>query len=289
MLSIYTYYKDEMLPGVTAWDYNPSWRGKLRNQLGYRLQNQIVKPITQVINHYREQWQLPQHFSINDRYSRLAQISQQPPLLEFPRQELPACFHFTGPFHRAISQTKSDFPWEKLTDKPLIYASLGSVLGSAVGIFQQIAEACANLDAQLVISLGGSAKPESLPPLPGNPLVVEYAPQLDLLQRATLTITHAGLNTTLESLSYGVPLVAIPITNDQPGVAARIAWSGCGEFIPVKKVTTNRLRQTVQKVLSEPSYRQNALKLQADIRQAGGAERAVILIEQAMTTGKPVE
>lgn len=61
----------------------------------------------------------------------------------------------------------------------------------------------------------------SLPELPGNPIVVNYAPQLELLKIADLTITHAGVNTTLESLSNGVPLVAIPITNDQPGVAAR--------------------------------------------------------------------
>ncbi|MFM7382966.1 MAG: glycosyltransferase [Microcystaceae cyanobacterium] len=276
-------------PGLTAWNYDPSWRGKLRNQVGYQLQAQIVKPITQVINHYREQWQLSQHFSPNDRYSSLAQISQQPPLLEFPRQELPTYFHFTGPFHSAVSRTVVDFPWEQLTDKPLIYASLGTLQNQLLGIFQQIAEACANLEAQLVISLGRSINPLSLPPLPRNPLVVEYAPQLDLLQRATLTITHAGLNTTLDSLSNGVPLVAIPITNDQPGTAARIAWSGCGEFIPVKKVTVNRLRQTIQKVLTEPSYRQNALRLQANIHQSGGVEQAATLIEQAITTGKPVE
>ena len=276
-------------PGFTVWDYNPSWWGKLRNQGGYKFQSQIIKPIAQVINCYREQRQLTQHFSPNDRYSRLAQISQQPPLLEFPRQELPAWFHFTGPFRNEIGRSAPDFPWEQLTGKPLIYASLGTLQNQLLGIFQQIAEACANLEAQLVISLGRSINPLSLPPLPGNPLVVEYAPQLDLLQRATLTITHAGLNTTLDSLSNGVPLVAIPIANDQPGTAARIAWSGCGEFIPVKKVTVNRLRQTIQKVLTEPSYRQNALRLQADILQSGGVEQAATLIEQAITTGKPVE
>ncbi|RQH11362.1 glycosyl transferase family 1, partial [Okeania hirsuta] len=77
-------------------------------------------------------------------------------------------------------------------------------------------------DAQLVMSLGGSATPESLPNLPGNSLVVKYAPQLELLQKATLTITHAGMNTTLECLNNAVPMVAIPIAFDQPGVAARV-------------------------------------------------------------------
>lgn len=90
------------------------------------------------------------------------------------------------------------FPDRELTGQPLIYASMGTVMGSVLKTFHHIAEACVGLNAQLVISLGGSASPESLPALPGSPLVVEYAPQLELLRKAALTITHAGMNTTLE-------------------------------------------------------------------------------------------
>jgi hypothetical protein len=57
---------------------------------------------------------------------------------------------------------------------------------------------------------------------------VNQAPQLPLLGRASLTVTHAGLNTVLESLAQGVPQVAIPVSYDQPGVAARIAHHGTG-------------------------------------------------------------
>ncbi|EDZ65905.1 hypothetical protein NOC27_2585 [Nitrosococcus oceani AFC27] len=175
-----------------------------------------------------------------------------------------------------------------MTGQPLIYASLGTVLGRFKGIFQQIAAACEELDAQLVISLGGSAPPEALPTLPGAPLVVGYAPQLELLQRAALTITHAGMNTTLESLSNGVPLVAIPIANDQPGVAARVAWTGAGVRVPLKGLRVPRLRQAIVQVLTHDSYRKQALRLQAAIQRAGGADRAVEIIMQAVSTGKPV-
>ena len=139
-----------------------------------------------------------------------------------------------------------------------------------------------------MISLGGSASPESLPNLPGSPLVVGYAPQLELLEKTTLTITHAGLNTTLESLTKGVPMVAIPVANDQPGVAARIAWSGCGESIPLKKLNVSKLKTAIQKVLTEDSYKQNAVRLQEAIQRAGGVSRAADIIEQAISTGKPV-
>ncbi len=224
----------------------------------------------------------------NQNYSQLAQLSQQPAEFEFPRKELPSIFHFTGPYSNPSSREPAPFPFEKLTGQPLIYASMGTIQNRLLYIFQMIAAACVELDIQVVIALGGGASPESLPELPGNTIVVGYAPQLELLQKATLTITHAGMNTTLESLSNGVPMVAIPITNDQPGVAARIAWTGTGEVIPLGKVSVERLQKAIKQVLTEDSYKKNALRLQEAIERAGGVSRAADIIEQVVTTGKPV-
>jgi zeaxanthin glucosyltransferase len=221
-------------------------------------------------------------------YSQLAQLCQQPAEFEFPRQSLPTCFHFTGPYSNPASREPTFFPFDQLTAQPLIYASLGTVQNRLLGTFQTIAEACQGLDAQLVIALGGGSTPESLPVLPGSPLVVGFAPQLELLQRATLTITHAGMNTTLESLSNGIPMVAIPIANDQPGVAARIAWTGTGEVVPLKRLGVSRLRSSIDRVLTEDSYRKNALRLQKAIKQSGGVKRAADIIEQVVATGKPI-
>ncbi|RUT04075.1 putative UDP-glucosyltransferase YjiC [Dulcicalothrix desertica PCC 7102] len=280
--------RDESVPPhFTNWNYNPTWWGRLRNRVGYQALNRIVKPITKAIDEYRQEWKLPRYSNPNDSYSQLAQISQQPALLEFPREKLPQWFHFTGPYHSVIGREVPGFPYEKLTGQPLIYASMGTIL-NPLTLFQQIAEAYVGLDAQLIISLGGSAKPESLAKLAGSPLVVEYAPQLELLQKAAVGITHGGLNSTLECLSNGVPMVVIPSVNDQPGVAARVAWAGCGEALPIKSVTVSKLRTAIQKVLMENSYKQNALKLQSCIRHAGGVSRAVDIIEQAVATGKPV-
>ena len=92
----------------------------------------------------------------------------------------------------------------------------------------------------------------------------------------------------MESLSNGVPLVAIPITDDQPGVAARIAWTDSGEFVPLSRLNVPRLRTAIEQVLTENSYRQNALRLQEAIDLAGGVSRAADIIERAVSTGKPV-
>ena len=270
--------EDFVPPYFTTWDYNLAWWGLLRNRAGYAWFDKLIKPIQKTIADYRCRWNLPKYSNNYSSELRLATISQQPPEFEFPRRELPANFYFTGPLQHPRARQTVDFPFEKLNGKRLIYASLGTVQNQLQYIFSYIAEACAAPDVQLVISLGGSIEPEELPNLPGNPIVVKYAPQLELLKKASLTITHAGMNTTLESLSNGVPLVAIPIVHDQPGVAARIAWTGTGEFITLKKLTVTKLRETVQRVLTEDFYRQNAEKLQADIQYAGGLEAAANII-----------
>lgn len=275
-------------PFMTNWSYNLAWWAILRNKLGYKLLTRVTKSVTALIDNYRRDQNLPAYSHPHQRYSQLAQISQQPAELEFPRTSLPEWFHFTGPYHDSTGREVADFPFDKLTGQPLIYASMGTLQNRLLPVFHKIAAACQDLDAQLVISLGGSANPEVLQGLPGNPLVVRYAPQLQLLEKADLTITHAGMNTTLECLTNGVPMVAIPIANDQPGVASRIVWTGCGEAIPVKKVNVNNLRTAITKVLTEDRYKQNALRLQEAIKKAGGIKRAVDIIEQVVSTGKPV-
>ncbi|MGB8687483.1 MAG: nucleotide disphospho-sugar-binding domain-containing protein [Microcoleus sp.] len=206
----------------------------------------------------------------------------------FPGKNYPPHFHFTGPYHNPATRKPVPFPFEQLTDKPLIYASMGTIINRLPEFFQTIASACEGLDAQLVISLGAGATPESLPPLPGNPLVVGYAPQLELLQKATLTITHAGMNTTLESLSNGVPMVAIPVMNDGPGVAARIAYTGVGEVVSVKELSVPKVRSAIEKVLTQESYKQRAIEMQEAIVRSGGVKKAADIIEQVISTGKPV-
>jgi MGT family glycosyltransferase len=250
-------------------------------RVGYSLVDRLAQPVWQVIWQHRQKWNLPAYKHTNDIFSKLAIITRHISEFEFPRQLLPH-FHFTGPFHNSIEREPVEFPFEKLNGKPLIYASMGTLQNRLDYVFRTIAEACANLNAQLVISLGGGLDPEAFPNLPGNPLVVKYAPQLELLQKASLNITHAGLNTALESLSYGVPMVAIPVTDDQPGVAARIAWTGAGEFVPLSRLSVPCLRQTIKRVCTKESYKQNATRLQEAIEPTGGVSRAADIIEQAV-------
>ncbi|MEM8642063.1 MAG: nucleotide disphospho-sugar-binding domain-containing protein [Cyanobacteria bacterium P01_G01_bin.54] len=276
-------------PCGIGWIYQPVWWARWRNQVGYWVSDLLVHPLRQTVAQYRRDWQLPLYPKPDAENSSLAQISQVPTAFEFPRPAAPPYLHFTGPFHTTASRAPIPFPWDGLDrDRPLVYASMGTLQNRLLWVFEVIAAACADLEVQLVLSLGGATSPETLPPLPGQPLVVAYAPQLELLQQTTLAIIHAGMNTTMECLMQGVPMVAIPVTNDQPGVAARIVWSGVGERVPLHRLNPPKLRRAVQTVLTDPVYKENALRLQAACHASGGVKRAADIVERAIATRQPV-
>ena len=124
--------------------------------------------------------------------------------------------------------------------------------------------------------------------LPGDPIVVGFAPQLALLKRASLLITHAGLNTVLEALIHGVPMVSLPRFADHPGMAARIVHAGAGLRASYAHFTAEQLRPMVQRLLDDNSFRQRAGTLGRTLLAAGGVDRAADIVEQVLETGRPV-
>ena len=275
--------KDDRIPPFCfGWPAGQDPFSRLRNRLGMRLLTRVAAPIYTVVNRQRKAWDLKPLTHSTDALSPLAQITQLPHALEFTTASTPTNLHYTGPFVDKQQRPAVDFPWHDST------AALSSTPLSAPyrtvpkTIFRTIAEACTGLNLQLVLSLGGGLDPTRLAALPGDPIVVSYAPQLQLLKRAAAVITHAGLNTVLESLAEGVPLVALPLGNDQPGVAARVAAKGAGIVIPRRKITAERLRTAVRSVLEDTHYRSAARDLQTAIQQIDGLETAADIIEDTL-------
>jgi zeaxanthin glucosyltransferase len=279
-------------PYFTHWGYQNVWWAKLRNQLGNILSNYLTKGIWHLLIQQREAWHLAPHRNREDSYSQLAQIAQLPQELDFPREKIVPWFHYVGSLKNPsdiepVSFEKQSFSFERLNGKPLIYATLGTLQSHNWGIFHYIAEACLDIDAQLVISLGNPHADLSKANFPGNPLVIPFPPHQQLISRSDLVITHAG-STAVSCLSSGVPMVAIPITTDQPGMAARIARAGAGEVIPLTKLNVPQLKAAVQLVLKDQSYRDNAQKLCSAIQDAGGVQYAASIVEQVIQNNTPV-
>jgi MGT family glycosyltransferase len=280
-------WEDAVPPFFTTWNYSTSFWARARNRLAYAGLKVATQGMERLINRHRKGWGLSLLNGFNDTFSPYAQIAQQIAEFDFPRTRLPDCFHYVGPL-AAKSSPKVDFPWHRLDGRPLIYASLGTVLTRHKRLHQVILSACLGLAAQLVLSLGGEEPGPPYQSAQRDAIVVRYAPQRELVSRAALAITHAGLNSTLEALSAGTPLVAIPITFEQPGIAARIRWVKAGELISGSAATKDRLRRLVKLVLGQDGYRSAARRMAASLAQAGGVNTAVQIIEEVLRTGKKV-
>jgi MGT family glycosyltransferase len=160
---------------------------------------------------------------------------------------------------------------------------MGTILNGRLDVFRTIVAALAkHKDVQLVLSIGDQIDPKQLGSVPKNAIIVERAPQLDLLKLTSVCITHAGLNTVLECLAQGVPQVAIPVAFDQPGVAARIADKQSGVVTSLDKLTPDHLSTLLNEVLTNPVYRKNAKKLQEAIAEANGLTVAADLVEESL-------
>ena len=239
-------------------------------------------PIQSALDRYRLSAGLGPVRKIRRDFPELAQITQLPECLDLSRAALPDNFHYTGPFVKRAARPKVEFPWSRIDGRPIIYASLGTTRNVRPVVFRLIAEACQGFDLQLVISLGNRASPKMFADLPGKPLVVRYAPQLELLRLARIVITHGGSNTVFEALLEGKPMLVIPIAHDQPALAARLARLKIAEVVPVDGVSTKRLRSGLTKLLDSTSYQDAAREAQAAICSVNGLERAVEIIEEAL-------
>ena len=215
--------------------------------------------------------------------SPLAYITQVPSAFDYESCHWAPQFHHTGPFHDGEGRDPLNFPWERLTGEPLVYASMGTILNGRLDVFRTIVAALAkHKDVQLVLSIGDQIDPKQIGRVPSNTIIVKRAPQLDLLKQTSICITHAGLNTVLESLAQGVPQIAIPVAFDQPGVAARIADKQTGVVTSLDKLTAEHLSSLLKEVLTNPVYRKNAKKLQKAIADANGLSVAADLVEESL-------
>jgi zeaxanthin glucosyltransferase len=270
------------LPWLSGHKYSASWFSMVETWL---LEISVLRmrgPIRRALDDFRKQVGLGPVREGRNSFPELAHITQLPKCLDFPRTHLPDRFHYTGPFANQAARPHVDFAWDRLDGRPILYASLGTTRNVQPFVFRLVAEACQDLDLQLVISLGGRFDLDMFSDLPGNPLVTKYAPQLKLLRLAKMVITHGGPNTVFEALMEGKPMVAIPLAHDQPAIAARLARMGIAEVLPVMRLSAKTIRRAVTKVLNDPGYRDAAVMMQAELNSLNGLERAADVIEEAL-------
>ncbi|MBV9356023.1 MAG: glycosyl transferase, partial [Chloroflexi bacterium] len=192
---------------------------------------------------------------------------------------------FVGPSIRE-RQGWSGFPFERLDpSRPLVYLSLGTIFNNRPDLIRTCFDALGDGAYQVVAALGRRLDRKLLGSIPPRFVLAEHAPQLELLARARAFITHAGMNSTMEALYYGVPMVALPQMPEQAMTAHRIAKLGVGVELDPGTLTVEALREAVSSAVNDPGVRQRVRALQERTRAAGGYRRAADAIVNVATGG----
>lgn len=180
---------------------------------------------------------------------------------------------FVGP------SVSSDILPDKNKEKPLIYISLGTIINDRPDFYSDCVKALGSMNVEVVISCGKSMDIGRLGNLPENVKVYPYVDQLEILSRASVFITHCGMNSVSESLYMACPMVLYPQTSEQFAVARRAEETGAGVLL--KEDSCNGIRQAVETILSNEEYEKAARERSSDFRSCSGAEGAAEFIENA--------
>jgi zeaxanthin glucosyltransferase len=239
-------------------------------------------PIRRALEKYRRRTGLGNLRQAATSFPPLAHLTQLPQCLDLPRKPVPGNFFYTAPWESNAARPRTAFPWDRLDGRPVIYASLGTTRNADAAVLRLIAEACVGLNVQLVISLGGRFDPVDFAGLPGRPLVVRFAPQLELLKIARIVISHGGPNTAFEALMAGKPMIVIPMAYDQPAIAARLGRLHIAKVLPIMRLSAARIRSSVAALLSDRSYERAAVAMQSILQSLRGSMEASDIIEDAL-------
>ena len=237
----------------------------------------VMKPLRKAIARQAAALGLSAREGLHQCLSPLAQISQTVLEFDFPRPNLPPWFHEVGPLRR-VSDAANHLPYTLDNTRPFVFATLGRLHGNRMNLFKRIAQACQMLDAQLlVMHCGGLTHRQSDQLLRhGATWVTDFADQPMLLQYADILVTHADLDIVLEAVVAETPILALPIAADQPGVAARVAYSGSG--VHASRHSSSRELAEHMRHLLENQW-PDLENLADAIHLMGGTERAADIVE----------
>ncbi len=190
-------------------------------------------------------------------------------------------YKFVGPsiFDR---HELEDFKIENPENKKVVYISLGTNINTNLEFYKNCLEALGSReDLKVIMSIGKNTAIEELGNIPKNFDIYNYVPQLEVLKKVDLFITHGGMNSSSEGLYNNIPLIVVPQFADQPIIAKRVEELGAG--VPLMAdISVQAIENAVNKVLSDNSYKENAKKIGESLRACGGYKKAAEAIHEAI-------
>ncbi len=185
-------------------------------------------------------------------------------------------YAFVGPILRSAEQVI-----EKRQEK-LVYLSMGTVNNDMLPLYRNCIQALKKSEYQVILSVGNQVDLSAFGTLPEHVEVYPSVDQIAVLQKADVFLTHCGMNSVSEALYFGVPLVLLPRTKEQEGVAERVRQLGAGMLL--QDTAPQAIRQAVDKLLTDPTYGKNAEAIAESFRACGGPKAAADKIESCCSS-----
>jgi MGT family glycosyltransferase len=171
--------------------------------------------------------------------------------------------------------------------EPLVLVSLGTLHAGSNAFFRTCFEVLAGLPARVLLAVGAHTDPARLGPPPANTLVRASIPQVEVLRRTAVFVTHGGMNSALERLAGGVPLVVIPQQFEQLVIGQAVAERGAGVVLrhnlSNRPVPPAELRAAVERALTDPRYRTSAKAVADTVSEGGGPDAGAEAIQHLLS------
>ena len=273
---------------------NDTTLGRLRN----RLLNWFIREIVmRDVQRYAEALARKRNYQLDtfflDRTITCCDLYLQPtvPEFEYPRRDLPPTVHFIGASVPPPDPLYEPPEWwdDLKSGRPVVHVTQGTIEMDFSRLLIPTLQGLAEEELLLVATTGNKPKESlALPSLPDNARLETFIPHAHLLPHTDVMITNGGYGGVQQALAHGVRLIGAGKTEDKAENCARIAWSGVGINLKTNSPTPTQIRQAVQKVLAEPTYQQNARRLQAAYQRYHPPNEAVDLLETLARTKQPL-
>ncbi len=256
--------------------------GKMRDRITSMIFQRVIDYITPTLNATRQALDLPVLSDYSRFFDQLAKILvMTSPVFDFKAQ-LGQNVRYVVPVLNDPTWTGEwQSPWREDDPRPLVLVSFGTTFQNQRSLFQKAIDAFDGLPVRGLVTLGPAMDLAQFK-APENVAICQSAPHRQVLPFASAVITHAGHGTVIRALASGVPLICIPIGRDQPGNAARVVYHKVGLRLD-HKATIKDIRGTIQKIIYDASYRENAQRLGKIIEEDAQNATGIQELEEVAT------
>jgi UDP:flavonoid glycosyltransferase YjiC (YdhE family) len=161
-----------------------------------------------------------------------------------------------------------------------VYFTLGTEFNDESGdLFERVLEGLRLAGVHAVMTVGHEIGPSRFGAQPERIRIERFLPQEDVLASCDVVINHGGSGSMIGALSFGRPMIVIPLGADQVLNAERCEELGVAVVFDAMRLTPDDVRDAVERLVREPSYRERAEEIRDEIRDLPSPSRIVPEIE----------